>query len=318
MADEQIVDAPPDWDTLAEEIRCPMCDYNLRGLIEPRCPECGFRFEWPALLDPTRRAHPYVFEHHPERNVRSFIQTLLGGLRPTKFWTSLHPAQPSRPKRLTAYVCVTIALLVMTVFSVFVPLTISDLQSTAQFRRRLQVSAKRYPERLDWAVSRYGSLKNYLDIIAPTGINQPMLRRMLDETIGGPQRKLLIVCLIFPIATFAAMMIFQISMSRAKVSPRHVLRCVVYSFDSVVWIGMVSLVYASVTLAGGNMPNPGAALGDAMIIVGPIGGLFFAYRLYVAYRCYLRFDRPFATVLATQVIAFLASLRIATALFMGV
>jgi hypothetical protein len=29
--------------------RCPVCDYDLRGTVEPRCPECGETFtvqEW--------------------------------------------------------------------------------------------------------------------------------------------------------------------------------------------------------------------------------------------------------------------------------
>src|SRR5882724_6811288 len=29
----------PDWAASSDEIECPMCDYNLRGLTEPRCPE---------------------------------------------------------------------------------------------------------------------------------------------------------------------------------------------------------------------------------------------------------------------------------------
>lgn len=35
----------PDWATLHEDVRCPLCDYDLRGLTEPRCPECGYRFD---------------------------------------------------------------------------------------------------------------------------------------------------------------------------------------------------------------------------------------------------------------------------------
>ena len=50
----------------AETLHCPLCEYNLRGLSEPRCPECGYRFEWAELRDPSRRLHPYLFEHHPE------------------------------------------------------------------------------------------------------------------------------------------------------------------------------------------------------------------------------------------------------------
>jgi hypothetical protein len=94
---------PPDWSQQVEEITCPLCGYNLRGLTEPRCPECGHQFDWPTLLDPTQRTHPYLFENHPYHNVRSFIKTTLGTMRPARFWRSLHPAQPSRPWRLLVY-----------------------------------------------------------------------------------------------------------------------------------------------------------------------------------------------------------------------
>ena len=45
----------PDWSQQVEEICCPLCGYNLRGLSEPRCPECGHRFEWHTLIDPAER-----------------------------------------------------------------------------------------------------------------------------------------------------------------------------------------------------------------------------------------------------------------------
>src|SRR3954468_19436061 len=97
--------SPPDQDVL-----CPLCGYNLRGLPEARCPECGGQFDWPDLLDPTRRVHRYLFEHHPERNIWSFIRTMIGGITPRRFWRDLHPAQPSRPKRLVLYWMVTLLL----------------------------------------------------------------------------------------------------------------------------------------------------------------------------------------------------------------
>jgi hypothetical protein len=93
----------PDWRAVGEDVLCPLCRYNLRGLAEPRCPECGYRFEWDALLDPAKRLHPYLFEHHTERNVRSFFRTMIGGLLPRRFWRSLQPAMPSRLGRLLVY-----------------------------------------------------------------------------------------------------------------------------------------------------------------------------------------------------------------------
>src|SRR3954464_15190796 len=74
-----------------ESLACPMCGYDLRGQIDPRCPECGYTFDWEELRDPTRRLHPYLFEHHPRRNVWSFIRTLTAGLRPRRFWSMLYP-----------------------------------------------------------------------------------------------------------------------------------------------------------------------------------------------------------------------------------
>jgi hypothetical protein len=75
----------PDWNAIAHEVLCPLCEYNLRGLSEGRCPECGYRFEWSVITDLAARPHPFLFEHHPERNVRSFFRTLWGTITPTRF-----------------------------------------------------------------------------------------------------------------------------------------------------------------------------------------------------------------------------------------
>ncbi|MCC7292554.1 MAG: hypothetical protein IT449_10890 [Phycisphaerales bacterium] len=38
------------------ELHCPQCGYDLRGIPEERCPECGFGFDVPALRDLAHRA----------------------------------------------------------------------------------------------------------------------------------------------------------------------------------------------------------------------------------------------------------------------
>jgi DNA-directed RNA polymerase subunit RPC12/RpoP len=50
----------PDRDTFGSDVACPLCGYDLRALTEPRCPECGYAFTWPDLVDPARRPHPYL------------------------------------------------------------------------------------------------------------------------------------------------------------------------------------------------------------------------------------------------------------------
>ncbi len=45
---------------LAEDLPCPGCQYNLRGLTVLRCPECGFAFHWsdlPQFREKAARKH---------------------------------------------------------------------------------------------------------------------------------------------------------------------------------------------------------------------------------------------------------------------
>ena len=93
----------PDWSSITRDIKCPMCDYNLRGLIAPTCPECGYRFQWDRVLYPIRYLHPYLFEHHPDRNIGSFVQTQTRNFRPFGFWKTIDPSQPLNVRRLMIY-----------------------------------------------------------------------------------------------------------------------------------------------------------------------------------------------------------------------
>ncbi|MGD8452906.1 MAG: hypothetical protein PVJ57_13885 [Phycisphaerae bacterium] len=43
----------PDWD-----LRCPQCNYPLRGLPSHRCPECGSEIDIPALIATWTRLRP--------------------------------------------------------------------------------------------------------------------------------------------------------------------------------------------------------------------------------------------------------------------
>ena len=113
--------APPPVDSpeARDALECPLCGYSLRGLAgttpdAARCPECGYRFEWTELLTARQHRHPYLFEQHPERNTVSFVQTLLGGFRPRRFWSSLHASHAVRLRRLALYWAVTGLVILMT------------------------------------------------------------------------------------------------------------------------------------------------------------------------------------------------------------
>jgi hypothetical protein len=46
LDDPPVAMPPPGREGLDEDVRCPECEYNLRGLTVPRCPECGLPFDW--------------------------------------------------------------------------------------------------------------------------------------------------------------------------------------------------------------------------------------------------------------------------------
>ena len=257
---------------LGQDVACPLCEYNLRGLTEPRCPECGYTFSWPELTDPTRRRHPFLFEHHGDRNFWAFGRTLYAGLRPGKFWRSLSPAQPSYPGRLAKY-----AAAVLTLMAVTGPLAVVIYLATL-----FQMSQVYLP----WRAALDAAWVN---------VSASLF------SIGG-------YYVLWALSTFAALLVFRISMRRARIRPVHVVRCVVYSFDAGLWATLLVLAAALVgmptmMLMGTRRPAmlvEGATVSVPYVLFGVI-----FYRLTAAYKHYLRFDRPFLTILASQVIAWL-------------
>lgn len=265
--------ASPDWQAIQHEVKCPLCDYNLRGLHEPRCPECGYQFDWPSVLDPSQRRHPYLFEHHPERNVRSFIQTLLRHLRPRDFWTTLHPAHRLRPARIVLY------WMIYGLFA-FTP-AVATLVEVVRYR-------------LQWIrPGRYRSV--YVNVTQQTVWSKEGL------VVGTA----VLLLALFPWFNFLALMIFQQSMKRSRIKGSHVLRCAIYSGDLVAWYAIgasLAIIYL------GSRPRSGQAqeLAQLLILAAVLTGLLNSLRLWNAYRHYMKFKSALATVIASQLIVALA------------
>lgn len=312
---------PPDWDRITEEIRCPLCEYNLRGLTRPRCPECGYRFDWPEILDPARRLHPYLFEHHPERNVRSFWRTIIAGFRPDRFWRSLNPIQPQHSSRLIIYWSI--------IAGAFLLATACQL-SYFTFLLRAQVRAQRTwqltflnnpanAERAAQVEQDFGSVQAYVDRCNPVLSAWDALRVMFhDPDVPVILCMYVIVPISWPWLTVLALLLFQTSMRRKRIRFVHVTRCAVYSFDAVCWFAIMFMFMALVQFVEGalagfvSMPAsvalwfPWSGLG-----LTALTGLFGIYRLAVAYRQYLRFDHAIATALSSQVIVCLFVIDVA-------
>jgi hypothetical protein len=103
-------------------------------------------------------------------------------------------------------------------------------------------------------------------------------------------------------------MVFRISMRRARVKAVHVLRCVIYSGDIALLAGAAALA-AALPWMGSVLFSTGAVrcglIDTVLAWIGTVYVAIFFYRLAIAYRRYLKFDWPVATVLASQVIVFL-------------
>jgi hypothetical protein len=263
--------APPA--AAANAVPCPLCEYDLRGLAEPRCPECGYHFTWEELSDPSRRFHPYLFEHHPERNRWSFWNTLLAGLLPIRFWSTLFPTQPSRPQRIVAYwVLCSVPLLVVTA----VHLWVTGTAAVSQLRM--------------WRAP------------APPW---PLVVRMthVRDTDAGGYGFLALASLAWPWLTMASLLVFQVSLRRAKLRGWHVLRCALYAGDLTLWCGLLLGLQVGIAISIGSWPP--REFGWLAPLLAAVVLSLLVYRLWTAYRLYLRFDHALATVLASQAMVLL-------------
>ncbi len=102
-APESPVAAPIEGDLF-----CPQCDYNLRGLSELRCPECGAAFD-PAKL--TATALPWLHRRRLGR-FRAYAQTFdLVVRHPRRFAAEMSHAHPYRDAQSFRWMTVGLALL---------------------------------------------------------------------------------------------------------------------------------------------------------------------------------------------------------------
>jgi hypothetical protein len=320
---EQSEPAPPptpDWSALRDDVRCPLCDYDLRGLTEPRCPECGYRFVWADLTDPQRRLHPYLFEHYPRHNVWSFVRTMAGALRPRRFWSSLKPSQPSKPRRLLAYWLIAALLLPLGYAGSFTAKAVMYAKEHEQIRQSQLVAITQY-------YRRYGANRppggyppgSYPAMVFEAGGPQGMVDKQWPPVgtwayvvfvfqrfneLRFPQHlEVTIVLLAWPWLTLATLMIFRASMKRAKVNAVHVLRCVVYTGDAVPWLGLMASFALPPAIEWLDLGRYTAY--RIAVVAAPLFALLTGWRLSAAYRHYLQFDRPLATAAAAQAIVLL-------------
>ena len=338
-------DADADADADEATATCPLCGYDLRGQrgqAEPRCPECGRRFEW-ADFDPERRRHPYLFEHHPERPVWSYFRTLIGGLRPRRFWSSINPAGPSNPRRFVAYwlIAATLWTAVALVGPVVAGVAEWHWSTTNYGSGYTPAWWQALPaDQRAHLTSMYGSLQGFRDAIYPTSITWKLTsdyawnRELRPSSwqfflsIGRPSDNLAalsvpawLVVLSWPWASLLSLLGLRASCRLARIRTVALLRTAAYAGDLLAWMAIGSTIIFGAVVYSAAAANPmvtgvpptGLALWlphapqAARYLPAALAlcWLVFAYRLYAAHRHYLRLPHALGVVVATQAILLL-------------
>jgi|GEM_PF-2217883 len=210
-----LVNGVPAWDAFDDDIPCPLCDYNMRLLPSPRCPECGGQYTWPDLLDPVLGRHPFLFEYHERRSGWSFFRTLTTGMLPLFFWRSVKPTHRVVDERLRGYFWIVLALGLALHFIASVLFPLSDY-----FAEELMIALGNKTRRGAWGAG-FSFYSRYY--------------RFGDSDDGGAAWS--IICsLLWLFVTYFSLQIFQTTLSRAKIKNAHLMRVCIYCGDTFVWM----------------------------------------------------------------------------------
>ncbi len=242
-----------------------------------------------------RDRHPWLFEHGRRRNLRTFLATYVRSALPRRFWRRVTPANPVNVRRLLAYWAVTAAVVVA------YPAYVAE----EQVRGEMVFRASFVPVPGAAGVLRSSA---YGEEFTPAQFAKyaPPPWSLRFWTRGLPIPMAGVVFLVWPWLTVASLLVFQLSMRRARVGWPHVVRAAVYGCDFGLLLAAVAGVYIGssdwIRQWVEGQPRPALMTERSLPICGTavLCAVVVTYRLTVAYARYLRFDRPALTVLASQ------------------
>jgi len=289
---------------LRREVPCPRCGYNLTMLREPRCPECGLRFrwqallqvrcprcdeplddcdearcphcrltlDWPVLLDRAARVPHRHFEYAP-RPVGRLWRIVFGVLRPRAFWRDLRLEHPPAVARLW-------------------PLL-----------------------RVAWGVAAAVLAIGWPLMVFAASLLAPGFVTVYPTVVWRSMGFWRLVLMLFglPAASCVLLPMFRITFGRYRIRGDHLVRVVTYCGVLLLWLysGLI-VAYAALMLLVGWFRGWMRITADAIMIYGlPLVLVYLWLRFYyVALRDYLRLDAldRWAMLTSTHSIALLANL----------
>ncbi|MCH7814847.1 MAG: hypothetical protein IID40_12600 [Planctomycetes bacterium] len=195
-----------------DKLTCLNCGYHLFGLEQPRCPECGRDFTWEGVLDDYRRRKKPLFEYHWRRQpVRAFCRAWWLSWRPWRLWRHIDIHDPPAVPGLLV-----LLLLSATVFVVSLPLLVWIGTWAIEWLEGA-IWGGPQPTALGWRTSTGAWRRVPGERQGPWGWPLAWYGNWL-KFIGAAFT-----------AGFCALLLLRQSMARAKVKARHVLRVYVYA-----------------------------------------------------------------------------------------
>lgn len=217
---------PDDW-LLDRDLPCPSCQYNLRMLSTPRCPECGTVFRWQSILHVScprcaeslevvdadtcprcrleldwerlfGQADPARFKQfeYAQRPVRAAVWTWFAALRPRRFWQDIRLETPPATRRLRWLLAAAIGTYV------------------------LAIAVAHWSNRAFWPDARFGP--EWWAFCAGT--------------------------LIVPIVTIVGLPLFVPTLARFRIRHDQLLRCLAFGCSGLTWIGWAFLLAVPVMI----------------------------------------------------------------------
>jgi hypothetical protein len=238
-------ESPADTD----ELNCPLCGYDLRGLPEHRCPECGHAFDVAELRQAKLEKRDWLFEHAPRRLARSFLKTMLVSLRPWRFWKRVSAAIEIVPRRLNLWARLWLALATLLIVGAFTAAVVRDyiainetLAAVGGSTPGLQAVTRSNIGSITWVMVPNGTGWMQMPTAEDATFSATAVRTFETHALARDGWMLLAV-LVWPAVVVLALQVFGKTLNRAGIHRGHLWRCVLYAWPSIGLpaVGMVVL-----------------------------------------------------------------------------